>query len=80
MKTTISIDVEKDLLAVAEQYAEKQQLSLEQLIESFFQRLVMPTPHKNVVQLVRELEKPAIDEDKDLIQAYYEEQKGKHGF
>lgn len=76
MKTTINIDVEKDLLAVAEQFASQHQLSLAQLVESFFKRLAMP--QKNVVQLVRELKKPVIDESKDLKQAYYEEQKGKY--
>ena len=78
MKTTINIDVEKDLLDVAEQYAMQHQLSMAQLVDSFFKQLA--APQKNVVQLVRELGKPGIDENKDLIQGYYEEQKSKHGF
>ena len=80
MKTTVNIELEKELLIAAEQYAEQHQLSLAQLIESFFKRLSAPASRKNVVQMVRELEKPMIEENKDLMQAYHEEQKSKHGF
>lgn len=80
MKTTLNIDVEQDLLLAAEQYAKQQELSISQLIESFFKQLATPASRKNIVQLVRELEKPAMDEMLDLKQAYYEEQKDKHGF
>lgn len=80
MKANINLDVDSELLVVAEQYAEQHRLSLAQLIESFFKRLGTNASSKNVVQLVRELEKPVIDEGKDLGQGYYEEQKGKHGF
>lgn len=80
MKTTVSVDIEKELLTAAERYAAQRRLSLDQLIESFFLRLSIPVSQKNIVQLMREMEKPTTNEVNDLTQACYEEQKNKHGF
>lgn len=80
MKTTLTVDVEADLLRAAEKYAKKNNSALSDLIEAYFKRLLMPSAGKNVVQLVRELPESPLGKEADLTQAYYEDLKAKHGF
>jgi menaquinone-dependent protoporphyrinogen IX oxidase len=80
MKSSLNITVEEDLLNRAKVYAEQHQTSLSQLIEAYLERLTKMPSKENVVDLVRNLEKPDIPPDTNLIKQYYEEQKGKHGF
>jgi hypothetical protein len=68
------------LLNIAKQYAAKNDTSLSQLIELYFESLTRPVRRKNIIQLVDELPKRKIDLPKDLKQTYYEDQKGKYGF
>jgi hypothetical protein len=68
------------LLNIAKQYAAKNDTSLSQLIELYFESLTRPVRRKTIIQLVDELPKRKIDLPKDLKQTYYEDQKGKYGF
>lgn len=79
MKTTISIDIEKDLLNQAEDYAKQHQLSVSELVELYFRNLSAPS-NKNIIQLIEQLEKPHFDENMDLKKSFYEDQKAKYGF
>ena len=80
MKSRLNITIEEDLLTRAKIYAERHQVSLSQLIETYLERLTKKPAKENVVTLVRKLRKPEIPPDKDLKKEYYEEQKGKYGF
>lgn len=80
MKARLNITVDERLLNNAKHYAAKNNTSLSQLIELYFESLTRPVRRKNIIQLVDELPKPKIDLPKDLKQAYHEDQKGKYGF
>jgi hypothetical protein len=80
MKARLNITIEERLLNNAKHYAAKNDTSLSQLIELYFESLTRPSRRKNIIQLVEELPKPKIDLSKDLKQAYHEDQKGKYGF
>ena len=80
MKTRLNITIDKKLLSNAKRYAAKNETSLSQLIEFYFKNLIRPARRKNIIQLIDKLPKPKIDLTKDLKQAYYQDQKEKHGF
>lgn len=80
MKARLNITVDERLLNNAKYYAAKNDTSLSQLIELYFESLTRPARKKNIIQLVDELPKPKIDLPKDLTKSYYEDQKGKYGF
>jgi hypothetical protein len=79
MKARLNITIDERLLNNAMHYAAKNDTSLSQLIELYFESLTRPAGRKNIIQLVDELPKPKIDLPKDLKQAYYKDQKG-NGF
>lgn len=80
MKARLNITVDKHLLSSAKKYADKNDTSLSQLIELYFESLTRPARRKNIIQLIEELPKTKIDARKNLKQSYYEDQKTKYGF
>jgi predicted MPP superfamily phosphohydrolase len=80
MKARLNITVDEHLLNNAKHYAAKNDTSLSQLIELYFESLTRPARRKNIIQLIDKLPKPKIDLTKDMKQAYYEDQKEKYGF
>lgn len=80
MKTRLNITIEEDLLNNVKRYAAKNETSLSQLIEHYFKNLTRPVRRKNIIQLMDQLPKPKINLPKNMKEAYYENQKEKHGF
>ncbi len=80
MKNRSSVTVDQDLMQQAESYAAKHQTSVSQLVEQYFKSLVRPAKKKNIIQLIDSLPKPAFNSKTNLREAYFEDQKKKHGF
>ena len=80
MKNRLNITVEEDLLNKAKKYAEEHHTSLSQLIGHYLKMLTRKPPRKNILDLVKGLEKPKMDPQADLKKQYFEEQKSKYGF
>jgi hypothetical protein len=80
MKARLNITIDHSSLKNAKRYAEKNNTSLSQLIEYYFNSLSRPAKKKNIIQLIEKLPKPKLQLPKDLKEAYYEDQRKKHGF
>ncbi|HWZ34561.1 MAG TPA: DUF6364 family protein [Mucilaginibacter sp.] len=80
MKMHVNLSIEKDLIKQVKAYAQKKQTSVSDLVEEYFNKIVRPTQKTNIIDMIEELEKPAIDRDLDLKKTYYEQQSAKHGF
>jgi len=80
MKARLNITIEADLLVKIKHYAQKQHISISELVESYFKNLAKPIKRRNIIDLVEALEKPNIDVSGNLKEEYYQEKARKYGF
>ena len=80
MKERLNLTIDGALLEAMKAYAAKRQMSVSELVESYFKRVTKPVQRKTVLDLVDELKKPHIDPKADLKELYYKEQGEKYGF
>mgnify|MGYP000754730177 CR=1 FL=1 len=80
MKVRINLTIEGNLLNKIKRYASNKQMSVSELVESYFKSLTKPVKKKNLLEMVDKLDKPAISSDRNLKKGYYEDQAEKHGF
>lgn len=80
MKTRLNLTVDEALLSHIKAYAARKQISVSELVESYFKRMVRPPKKKNILHLVESLDTPAIDPKADLKKSFYREQSEKYGF
>lgn len=80
MKSRLNITVEDDLMNKAKRYASRHHVSLSQLVERYFRSITRQVRRQNVIQIVDQLPKAHIEENTNLKEAYFEDQKKKHGF
>lgn len=80
MKAHLTLTLDEDLIAGMKELAAKNGTSVSALVEEYFRKLTKPRMRKSVVDIIRELNKPAISAGANLKELYYEEQKQKFGF
>ena len=80
MKERLNLTIDAALLDAIKRYAAKRQISVSELVENYFEKVTKPIQRKTVLDLVDELDKPAIDPKADLKELYYKEQGEKYGF
>jgi hypothetical protein len=80
MKSRLNITVEESLIVQAKRYAARNNTSLSQMVEFYFKLLGRPRRQKNVIDIIEKLPKPSFKTNTDLKEAYYTDQKKKHGF
>jgi hypothetical protein len=80
MKSRLNITVEESLFVPAKRYAARNNTSLSQMVEFYFKMLGRPRRQKNVIDIIEKLPKPSFKTNTDLKEAYYTDQKKKHGF
>ncbi|HEY4336415.1 MAG TPA: DUF6364 family protein [Puia sp.] len=80
MKERLNLTIDGELLNAMKAYAAKKDMSVSELVESYFRQVTKPVERKNIRDLVRGLRKPAICDELDLKKLYYEEQAAKYGF
>jgi len=82
MKAKINLSIEEQLVYKIKAYAEEKHISVSELVEEYFKRLVeRPSKKKNsLIELIESLPKPEINPDTDLKKQYFEEKASKYGF
>ena len=80
MKERLNLTIDGELLNAMKAYAAKKEMSVSELVESYFRNVTKPVERKNILELVRGLKKPALSDELDLKKLYYEEQAEKYGF
>ncbi len=80
MKARLNLTIDERLLMSVKKIAKKNDTSVSELVTDFFRKIVKPAKKKNLLDLLENLEKPAIADDADLKELYYKEQGKKYGF
>jgi hypothetical protein len=80
MKERLNLTIDGVLLEAIKTYALKRGISVSELVEDHFKIVTRPVRRKNILDLVDELKKPAIDAQADLKALFYKEQGEKYGF
>jgi Family of unknown function (DUF6364) len=80
MKERLNLTIDGGLLEAIKSYAAKRQLSVSELVESYFKKVTKPANQKSILDMVDALPKPAIDAKADLKDLFYKEQGEKYGF
>jgi hypothetical protein len=80
MKERLNLTIDGALLESMKMYAASRQMSVSELVETYFKTVTKPVQRRNVLDLVDKLGKPAISSKSDLKDLFYKEQGGKYGF
>lgn len=80
MKERLNLTIDGELLTAMKVYAARKEMSVSELVESFFRSVTKPVERKNIVELMRELRKPVNSYEGDLEELYYKERAAKYGF
>lgn len=80
MKTRLNLTIDEALLENIKAYASKKNTSVSELVETYFKSITRPVKKKNIIDLVEKLDKPAISQQLDLKELYYQDQSKKYGF
>lgn len=81
MKTRLKLTIDEDLLKV-KLYADKNNESISNLVEEYFETIVKKPKQKSLLDLLDELPKPKeiYPKDFDFKEEYYKERAKKYGF
>ena len=80
MKSRLNLTIDEELLAQVKQYAESHEMSVSEMVETYFKTITKVTTGKNIIELVEGLRKSAIPDDIDLKEEYFKMQSKKYGF
>lgn len=80
MKARLNLTIDEDILANIKSYAELKKISISALVEDHFKNISKPVKHKNIIELMDEMQTPNIELPTDLKKAFYEERAEKYGF
>lgn len=81
MKTRLNLTVDENLVYKIKEYADLKHISVSELVEEYFKKVVeKPVKKNSLIELIESLPKPEIDFDVDLRKQYYEERASKYGF
>ncbi len=80
MKARLNITIEENLLSNVKIYASKQHTSISELVENYFTTLTKTAKKKNIIKLIEDMKAPAIENNADLKELFYNDQSKKYGF
>lgn len=82
MKTRLNLTIDEDLLKKVKLYADKNNESISNLVEEYFETIVKKPKRKSLLDLLDELPKPKEVYPKgfDFKEEYYKERAKKYGF
>jgi len=80
MKERLNLTIDKGLLEAMKAYAAKKEMSVSELVESYFQKVTRPIHRNSILDIVETLKRPAINPKADLKDLFYKEQGEKYGF
>ena len=73
MKERLNLTIDADLVESMKAYAAGKNMSVSELVESYFRTVTRPMPRANILELIDQLEKPAFDVNADLKELFYKE-------
>jgi hypothetical protein len=71
MKERLNLTIDAGLVESMKAYAASKNLSVSELVESYFRTVTRPLPRTNILDMVDQLEAPAFDVNADLKEHYY---------
>ena len=80
MKERLNLTIDGALLEAMKAYAARREMSVSELVENYFKQVTKLVQRKNILDLVDELEAPAMDAEADLKELFYKERGEKYGF
>jgi len=90
MKERLNLTIDGSLLEAMKSYAASKEMSVSELVESYFRSVTKPAQRQNIVDLIDRLEVPSFDSRPGLKasflgkagqkELYYRGQEGKYGF
>lgn len=78
MKARLNITIEAPLLKEVKKIAAKKNISVSEMVEDYFKIITRPK-RKTLIELLDELPKVHISEDRDLVKEYYDAKMKKYG-
>lgn len=79
MKERLNLTIDGELLDAMKAYAASKEMSVSELVESYFRYVTKPVQRRNILDLVDELEAPAVPLAADWRQLFYKGQEKKYG-
>lgn len=79
MKTRLNLTIEENLLQRMKAYASRKHISLSELVEGYFEKIVQPVRGKSIIDVVEKMKVPEIPADRNLVQEYYDDLEKKYG-
>ena len=73
MKERLNLTIDAGLVESMKSYAASKNMSVSELVESYFRTVTRPLPRTNILDMVDQLEKPGLDMDMDLKEHYYQQ-------
>lgn len=73
MKTRLNITIEEGILEEIKKYSNRNNISISELVEKYFKRIVGKPKKKSLLDKIKTLPEPSISLDIDYKKVYYEE-------
>jgi len=73
MKERLNLTIDAGLVESMKSYAASKNMSVSELVESYFRTVTRPLSRANILDMVDQLEKPRFDVDMDLKEHYYQQ-------
>lgn len=81
MKARLNLTIETELLSEIKAYAAERKVSVSELVEDYFKKIIKPAKVPAIFEMVRNLQITEKFEDVvDCKKQYYEDNKAKYGF
>jgi hypothetical protein len=80
MKERLNLTIDGALLEAMKAYAARREMSVSELVENYFKHVTKRVHRKNILDLVDDLEAPAMDAEADLKELFYKERGERYGF
>ncbi len=80
MKDRLNLTIDGELLEAVKTYAAGKEMSVSEMVQSYFISVTRPVRRKNILDMVDKLDRPVIDPQADLKDLFYKEQEKKYGF
>ena len=71
MKERLNLTIDAELVESMKAYAASKDMSVSELVESYFRTVTRPLPRINILDMVDQLETPAFEVHTDLKEQYH---------
>ena len=78
MKARLSLSIDTDILKEVKKLSAKKNMNISEMVEDYFKIITRPK-RKTLIELLDELPKVHISEDRDLVKEYYDAKMKKYG-